>query len=129
MNKEFLIEWICDGFKYSSSIKSTNYFTAIIDLQELSSEEEKASFTHAEKVSIKTIEKPPSQDPYIDEVCSGRLLNAIMFLDKRHIVESTVYPYPKVSACLGLTKELSKMRNVGTKTLHEYQQLIEKYGN
>lgn len=73
-------------------------------------------------------EKPLPQDPYIDEVCSGWLLNAIVHCIGWSVLENKP-PYPKVSMCLSLKDKLRYMRKVGTKTLHEYQQLIEKYGN
>jgi hypothetical protein len=70
----------------------------------------------------KAIEKPKSfsEDPYIDEVFTGRLLNwLIEWMDVKSV--------PRLSNCPHINY-LKNQRGLGYKSLNDYENILKKFG-
>ena len=66
-----------------------------------------------------------TEDPFIDEVVGERLLNKIKQAFHNKGMKWT--PKTRVSDCAFLLPDFGKMRGVGTKIRHEFEEVINKY--
>jgi len=73
------------------------------------------------------ITAPPTlqADPYIDEVLPARLVN---YFKERLRTENGECPRLSMCATWVQPKGLIGIRGIGTKTIHEYAEILEKYG-
>jgi len=75
------------------------------------------------------ITAPPTlqADPYIDEVLPARLVN---YFRECLPISEVLGCLPRVSqiAVMYPPSQLKGIRGIGTKTIHEYAEILEKYG-